>query len=86
MENPGGDGESEDATTLVSKKGKEIIYLRLRTFLNRKAATSGGRMQAVYVIKPGSFELTEHYIRKSLTYFNNLLLTKNISHLYNVNC
>lgn len=63
MENPGGDGKTEDATTMVPKEGKEIIYLR--TYLNRKAGTCGGRMQAVYVIKPGSFQLTEHYIRKS---------------------
>ncbi len=39
--------------------------------------------QAAYVIKPGLFQLTEHYIHESWAYYNDLCLTKNNGQVYN---
>ncbi len=36
-------------------------------------------------IEPGLFQLTEHYIRESKAYYNNLHLTKNNGQIYNFN-
>ncbi len=37
---------------------------------------------AAYAIKPGLFQLTEHYIRESKAYYNGLHLTKNNGQMY----
>ncbi len=58
--------------------------IRLRPFFKWKAASSGGRICRLHnVIKPGLFQLTEHYICESKAYYNNLHLTKNNGQIYN---
>ncbi len=38
---------------------------------------------SIYVIKPGLFQLTVHYISESKAYYINLHLTKNNGQIYN---
>ncbi len=70
-----------------TRKGIEDAQIRNENHPLTVSQTEGCILQevafvAAYVIKPGLFQLTEHYIRESKAYYNNLHLTKNNGQIY----